>query len=77
MRSERRQRITNKNGKGYIQEVKLRRRVRWKTFKLYDTQTLKNNIYDFTKLSSGLHRFKLHPIVHFSDNSDQFSVPQQ
>jgi len=33
MRSERRQRITNKNGKGYIQ-VKLRRGVRWKTFKL-------------------------------------------
>jgi len=57
MRSERKQRITNKNGKGYIQEVKLRR-VRWKTFKLYDTQTLQNKIYDFTKPSSGLHLFQ-------------------
>jgi len=49
MRSERRQRITNKNGNGYIQEVKSRRRIRWKTFKLHNTLTLQHKIYDFVK----------------------------
>lgn len=48
-RSGRRQRITNKNGNGYIQAVKSRRWVWWKLFKLYGTQTWQNKIYDFVK----------------------------
>lgn len=46
MRSERRQRITNKNGNWYIQVVKSRRRVRWKNIQIiWHTEVTKQNLW--------------------------------
>jgi hypothetical protein len=44
MKSERKQRIKNKNGNGYIQVVKLRR-VRWKNIQIiWHTEVTKQNL---------------------------------